>query len=340
MTARALSPILFTLLLLSVPSAPRAAGWANPDLLVTPDVVQANAGKADWVIVDCRELKDYAKGHIPGAISLGKPCKKALRDPTARAFKDPKKYESFLGKAGIGNQTHVVLYGEHKVTDTFKDVTVAFWVLEWLGHEKAHVLNGGIDAWIKAGKQLTNEPTVKAETTFKASVVARRYASTEEMVRIARGKQAGVTVIDARSRDEHAGKDIRALRGGYLPNTTVNIPHTETMEQDKDAATGKSKDNGYLSAERVAETYKGLDPARRTIAYCQTGTRSTLTYLELRLLGFKDPANYDDSWIVWANDLRYPVADEQWINFERLNEMEKRLKKLEEAGKPSELAAQ
>ncbi len=325
--------------LLALPAPSRAAGWANPDLLVTPEVVQANAGKPDWVVVDCRDLKEYAKGHIPGAISFGKECKKALRDPTARIFKDPKRYETFLGRAGIGNDTHVVFYGEHKVTDTFKDATVAFWLMEYLGHAKAHVLNGGLDAWTRAGKQLTNEPTIKPERTFKAHVVPSRYASSEEMLRIAEGREKNVVVIDARSRHEHDGEDIRALRGGYVPGTTMNVPHTETMDQEKDPATGKDRDSGYLSFERVASFYKGLDPSRRTISYCHTGTRSTLTYLELRLLGFKEPANYDDSWIVWGNTFRYPVANEQFINFERLEKLEKEVKKLEEASKAKELAA-
>ena len=341
MIRRAAAQVAFVVVLLAAPAGAQAAGWANPDLLVTPDVVQANVGKPDWVIVDCRDLKLYAKGHIPGAISFGKECKKALRDASARVFKDPKRYESFLGKAGIGNDTHVVFYGEHKVTDTFKDATVAFWVMEYLGHDKAHVLNGGIDAWLKAGKQLTNEPTLRPEKTFKAKVVASRYASTDEVLRIAQGKAKGVTVIDARSKNEHAGEDIRALRGGYVPNTTANIPHTATMDQDKDPATGKDVDNGYLSPDRVAAAYASLDKARRTIAYCQTGTRSTVTYLELRLLGFKEPANWDDSWIVWANQVRYPVENEQWINFERLGKVEKELKQLEDAAKAkAELAKQ
>jgi thiosulfate/3-mercaptopyruvate sulfurtransferase len=331
-TAAASLPLTVALLL--APAAAYAAGWANPDLLVGPDVVQANANKPDWVIVDCRDLKLYAKGHVPGAISFGKECKKALRDPTARIFKDVKRYETFLGKSGIGNDTHVVFYGEHKVTDTFKDATVAFWILEYLGHDKAHVLNGGIDAWIKAGKQLTNEPTLKPEKTFKAKVVASRLASTDEMLKIATGKEKGVVVIDARSKGEHAGEDIRALRGGYVPNTTVNIPHTETMDQQKDPDTGKDVDNGFLSPERVAGFYASMDKGKRTISYCHTGTRSTLTYLELRLLGFKEPANWDDSWIVWANQVRYPVENEQWINFERLNKVEKEVHKLEEASKP------
>ena len=62
-------------------------------------------------------------------------------------------------------------------------------------------------------------------------------------------------------------------------------------------------DNGFLTPKTVAGFYKSLDKSKRTIAYCQTGTRSTLTYLELRLLGFKDPANWDDSWRVYSSDL-------------------------------------
>lgn len=309
----------------------QAATWAHPELLLTPADVEKNASKADWVIVDCRDLKDYAKGHIPGAISFGKECKKALRDGSSRMFKDTKKYETIFGKSGIGNDTHVVFYGEHKVTDTFKDSTVAFWIMEYLGHDKAHVLNGGIDAWMKAGKKLTNEPSLKKETKFTAKVVASRNATTDEMLQIAQAKKKGATVIDARSKKEHEGEDIRSLRGGNVPNTSANIPHTDTMDQEKDPKTGKEIDNGYLSPDRTAGFYKDLDKSKRTIAYCHTGTRSTVTYLELRLLGFKEPANWDDSWIVWGSNLKYPVANEQWINFERLKKAEDDLKALKDA---------
>ncbi len=331
MVKRIGSLVIFGLILMLSTGYASASTWVNPNLLANPDQVQANAGKPDWVVVDCRDLKEYAKGHIPGAISFGKECKKALRDGTSRVFKDTKKYDHLFGKAGIGNDTHVIFYGEHKVTDTFKDSTVAFWVMEYLGHDKVQVLNGGLDAWLKSGKKLTNEPTIKPEKTFTAKVVPSRYCSTDEMLQIAQGKKKGVTVIDARSRKEHEGEDIRSLRGGYVPNTTVNIPHTETMDQEKDAKTGKDKDNGYISPDRVAGFYKDLDKNKRTVAYCHTGTRSTLTYLEMRLLGFKEPANWDDSWIVWGNNLRYPVANEQWINFERLKKVEDETHKLKDA---------
>ena len=78
--------------LLLVAGVAGAAGWANPGLLVNPETVKSNIDKADWVVVDARSLKDYAKGHIPGAISLGKRGKKAFRDSTSRVFKDVSKY--------------------------------------------------------------------------------------------------------------------------------------------------------------------------------------------------------------------------------------------------------
>jgi predicted sulfurtransferase len=41
-----------------------AAEWANPDLLVNPETVKQNIDKPNWVVIDARDLKDYAKGHI------------------------------------------------------------------------------------------------------------------------------------------------------------------------------------------------------------------------------------------------------------------------------------
>lgn len=301
-----------------------AAQWANPGLLVSADDVQKNINKADWVVVDCRDLEDYAKGHIPGAISLGKRCKKVLRDSTARVWRDVSKYEKLFGKAGIGNNSHVVFYyGDMK---TMTDATVGFWIMEYLGHDKAHVLNGGLDAWRKAGNRLDNKPVMKPATTFTAKVVASRYGSTDEVLDIANGQAPAVQLVDSRTAKEHQGKDIRAIRGGHVPNTTVNVSHMDTLAKEKNPKTGKMDAVAYLDPDTVSKALAGLDKGKRTLAYCQTGTRSTLTYLQLRLLGFKDPANWDESWRVYGSQLAYPVDDEQWYNFASVN---KKLKKLE-----------
>lgn len=328
--------VAFALLLpfVGVGMAP-AAEWVNPELLVSPETVKENIGKADWVVVDCRDLKDYAKGHIPDAISLGNRCDKALRDSTSRVFRDIAKYEKLLGKVGIGNDTHVIVYYGNMSTIT--RATVAFWVLEYLGHDKVHVLNGGLDAWRKAGNRLDNKPAMREPTTFKANVVASRYGSTDEVLQIANNELPDVQLLDSRTAKEYAGKDIRAIRGGHVPNTTLNVSHKDTLAQAKDPKSGKMVPIAYLDPDAVAAKFASLDPNKRTLAYCQTGTRSTMSYLQLRLLGFKDPANWDESWRVYGSQLSYPVAGEQWYNFASVNNkiksLEAKVKELETAAK-------
>ncbi len=308
-----------------------ASKWANPGLLVTPEIVKQNAAKPDWVIVDCRSLKDYAKGHIPGAISLGKRCKKALRDTTARVFRDSSKYEKLLGKVGIGNDTHVVFY--HGNIKTLTDATVGFWILEYLGHDKVYVLNGGLEAWRKAGNRLDNKPIRKKAATFKAKTMAIRYSPTDEILKIARGEAKDTQLFDSRTKAEFLGKDIRSVRGGYVPNTIGNVSHLDTLLQKKDPKTGKMVPTGYLDPDMAEKAFGSLDKSKRTVAYCQTGTRSTMTYLQLRLLGFKEPANWDESWRVYGAQLSYPAANEQWYNFAGVNKkikgLETKVKKLE-----------
>ncbi len=64
----------------------------------------------------------------------------------------------------------------------------------------------------------------------------------------------------------------------------------------------------YLDTDITAKAFEKFDKNRRIIVYCQTGTRSTLTYLQLRLLGFKNPTNWDDLWRVYGAQVAYADA--------------------------------
>lgn len=294
-----------------------ALAWVNPDLLMTPDDVEKVIGKTDWIILDCRDKQDYETEHIPGAIFLGSSCREALRDGTERVLK-PEQLEKILGSAGISNDKHVVVYGDAK---KIVHAAVGFWILEYLGHDKVHFLDGGMTEWKAAGKPVTKESVQPQPATFKAHVVPSRYASTEEILRIARGDIKDIQLIDSRTEKEHKGKESRSLRGGFIPNTTINVSHELTY----DKRTGKILPEKFLN-----KFFGSLDKNKRTIGYCQTGSRSTLTYLQLRLMGFKDVANYDDSWIVYGNSIYppYPVANEQWINLEGIVKMKADIDKL------------
>ena len=301
---------------LLVSASAYSAEYANPNLLVTPSNVEKNKDK--WIVIDCRDkeattdkktgetFKGYIDGHIPGAITLGGECGKVLRTKeTATVFTDTadpkkydtKKYEEILGNAGISSDKTVVVYADVK---RITGASVGFWILEWLGAKDVRFLNGGIEAWEAAGKKLDTTETKLQKATFKANpeTMKKRIATTEEVLKIAKGEIKDAQLIDSRTPGEYAGTDVRAKRGGRIPSCLLNVSHTETF----DKKTGMIK-----SMDELEKLFGKLDKNKRTIPYCQTGTRSTLTYLQFRLMGFKDVANYDDSWIIWGNREDLPL---------------------------------
>lgn len=305
--------------------------WANPGLLYSVEQAAKIVGDSKWVILDCRDQETYEKGHIPGAVSLGKKSAKSiLRDGTARTFKDVAKYEKIFGEAGIGNDLNVLVYSDmkHKLMD---DAYFTFWLLEYLGHTKVYLLEGGLDAWIKVGNKVETAPSKGNPAGFKAQPKINLLAASDELLEIAKGTQKNSQLIDCRTREEFEGYDIRAFRGGHVPNVTKNISHVTFFEQKKDEKTGKNAPTGIFSEAAVTKALEGLDKNKRTIFMCQTGTRSTFGYFLSRLMGFKNSANHDDGWLLWSSNFlkNYPVESEQWIDLSRIDELEKKIKELE-----------
>lgn len=292
------------LVFLFVSNAGYCAEYTNPQLLVSPADIQKNA--ATWVILDCREpkttidkktsqaLKGYNDGHVPGAVNLGGDCAKVLRDEKSRVRKTDE-VAKILGDAGISSDKTVVVYEDAK---RITDATVGFWILDYEGQRDVRFLNGGIEAWQAAGGKLDEKATKLPPAKYDAHVHKEKIATTEEVLKIAKGEDSGSQLVDSRTPGEYKGTDVRAKRGGHVPHCPVNISHVELY----DKATGKIK-----SMDDLNKIYGGLDKTRRVIPYCQTGTRSTLAYLVFRLMGFRDPANYDDSWIIWGNSDDLPI---------------------------------
>ncbi len=117
--------------------------YADPfiSLLISGDELEANLGKAGLVVIDARSA-GYEAGHIPGAISLkwGDYVKEDMNLKTTREL------EEQLGEAGLSNDVVFVVYDD--TTASWGAAGRVFWMLEYLGCDKVHVLNGGWDKWI------------------------------------------------------------------------------------------------------------------------------------------------------------------------------------------------
>lgn len=307
-------------LVLAIISGQALAGGS--DLIVDTAFVRDKTGKHGWVLVDMRDADAYKQGHIPGAVNLPAWVSKAFADDTRRQTESLAKMEQTLGEMGIGNDSHIIVYGEPKHTSWN---AVMFWAMELFGCNSdsmrctVRFYDEGVNGWKADGGTLDlTVPAVKP-ATFKAAATSKRRAKADEVVRIAEGRERG-SIVDVRSANEYKGLDVRALRGGHI-SKAVNIDFAKNF----DANTFR-----MLPLDQLQEIYKDVPKSERVIVHCQTGQRASYAYLVLRALGYKDVANYDDGWRVYGSDLKLPVEDETWYDFNKVNMAIKAVKEMQE----------
>jgi thiosulfate/3-mercaptopyruvate sulfurtransferase len=283
----------------AIPSPARyaaASGYANPQLLIETEELAPRLGEAGLRIVDTRSKEEYAKGHIPGALNLRW---QALDDLEANKQGLPiaaSKAEELFSGLGIGGDTSVVAYDGPK--NPFGAARL-FYVLEFFGHSKVRVLNGGFAKWGQEGRSVSTEAPKPAKGVFVARPRPELLA-TAEQVRARLGEPT-VCLLDARSDAEYSGKDVRASRGGRIPGA-VNVDYLRTIRPD---------DHTLRSAEELRRIFEaaGATPDRETITYCHTGGRAAHDYFVLRLLGYQRLKNYDGSWAEWGDSDALPVEE-------------------------------
>jgi thiosulfate/3-mercaptopyruvate sulfurtransferase len=122
------------------------------DLLIKPEELLPHLGEADWVVIDGRFMlgrpdekeAQYQKAHIPGAVYAH--LKRDLADHVVQGVTGrhplPSREETArrLGQMGVGPETQVVVYDD--VGGALAAGRI-WWMLRWIGHEKAAVLDGG-----------------------------------------------------------------------------------------------------------------------------------------------------------------------------------------------------
>ncbi len=259
-----------------------AADYDNPQLLVSAAALNGMLTRDDLRVIDVRPRAEYDAGHIPGALSI--PAE-SVNDPAAqvdgaRLLDDD--LAALFGSRGIDKSTQVVLYDDKGGFHAAR----LFWMLDYFGHRKVGILNGGIQKWTAAGLGLSREkPKVRA-ARFTPSPMDRRIASADWLLE--RREDPSVVVIDVRP--------PALFRKGHIP-WARSIPWAQNL-----AADGTLKSADELLAHFAAH---GVTPDKNIASHCQDGKASAHSYFVLRLLGFPRVRSYDRSWSEWgaADDL-------------------------------------
>jgi len=277
------------------------AEYAHPEKLVETDWVAEHLNDADIRIVESDEdVLLYDVGHIPGAVKID--WVQDLNDPIKRDYIDKARFEKLLSKAGIGQNTRVLFYGDKNNWWA----CYALWVFQLFGFTNTALINGGRQKWIDEGRELTKDVPSYPATDYKS---AERDDNTIRAFRddVLEHLEKGLPLVDVRSPGEYSGELLAipgypqegALRGGHIP-TAKSIPWAK-------AVTEKAT---FKSAEDLKTLYdsQGIKGDADTIAYCRIGERSSLTWFVLTyLLGYPNVRNYDGSWTEWGNLVGAPI---------------------------------
>jgi thiosulfate/3-mercaptopyruvate sulfurtransferase len=274
--------------------------------LVGIDELSRHLADADWVVCDCRhDLSDYDAGrraydeaHIPGARFLH--LDEDLSGPKTglngrHPLPHPRTFALRMGALGIDDTKQVVAY------DATGGAYAArlWWMLRWIGHGRAAVLDGGWQAWLAAGLPATPQPAMVKPTTYALRV--RPQLAVEAAFVAAHLSDPQVTVIDARSPDRFRGEnETLDPVGGHIPGA-ANRFFRANLE-----------DSGSFKAPPVLkEEFSQLLGARDVhgvVHQCGSGVTACHNLLAMEHAGLAGSKLYPGSWSEWVSDRSRPIA--------------------------------
>ena len=259
---------------------------------INVDQLADNLDKPDWVIVDASyNLKDkaagyesYQAGHIPGAV-YAHPFKHLSGPPLTDQGRHPlpssDQLEMVFTRLGISSGTQVIAYDNQGIT-----AARLWWLLNYMGHQKVAVLDGGIKAWTDSGRETkpgieTNEPgDFEGQANREMLVVLDEVLEQRLLVD---SRDAG------RYRGDSSGADPAA---GHIPGAK-NRPHA--LNKDENLLL---RDATELKAE-FAELL-GSVPSEESTFYCGSGISACQNLLTMAHLGMKIGKLYVGSWSEWS----------------------------------------
>ena len=276
-------------------------GYVHPEALVDTDWVAAhlNDPKVRLIEVDV-DTSAYNQGHIPGAVGFN--WQKELQDQVVRAPLSKEHLEDLLSRAGVSNDTTIVLYGDNN--NWF--AAWAFWILKYYGHQDVRLLDGGRVKWLAENRETTTDIHEYPRTNYQAQSPSTDIRAFRDQI-LAELGQADVALVDVRSPGEFSGELLApanlpqegAQRGGHIPGA-ANIPWSQAVQSD----------GTFKPADELRTLYegKGITADKDVVAYCRIGERSSHTWFVLSyLLGYPHVRNYDGSWTEWGSLIGAPI---------------------------------
>lgn len=255
------------------PPAPGAISTDDLDALMLAGAV---------TVVDVRGTDAFEAGHIGGASVIDAADLRATVDGVSGQVAPPEQAQMVLEAAGLQPEDTVVVYSATNDTAAARVV----WTLRYYGHTgKVWTLDGGLDQWTSEAREIQSESRPIGASSYAPQVVdALRVDAPWVLDHL---DDPSVTLVDARSDAEFAD--------GHIPGAL-----------SVDWVTNLDGAGLYRSTDELQALY-GPPPQDQTlVVYCQTGSRASVDWLVLTMLGYDDVRIYDGSWSEWSANPKYP----------------------------------
>ena len=257
----------------------------------------------------------YNKRHIAGATysDLHKELAvKGTAPETGDAEREwlvpsPEDVARSLRRWRVGDGDRVVFYDDVGLN---RQAIRGYWLLRLYRYpaDRLFILDGGIEAWRRAGGETTTEvpePDLADGLRAPATLGDRDdslIATYDQVLAWSdeAAKPDGPTrILDVRTAAEWVGADLRARRGGHIPGARQRC-FVDLLTEE---GTFRSVDE-MVSLVRAS----GADPAEIRVTYCQGGVRAALVWFALHeLAGFDEVRSYAGSWEDWGNRADSPI---------------------------------
>ena len=280
-------------------------GMSYDTLISTADLAR-HLDDPRFVVVDVRHdlmqaehwgEAQYAAGHIPGArfAHLDRDLSAKMTGRNGRhPLPAPADAAATFGRLGISADSQVVAYDQGNGMFAAR----LWWMLRWLGHDAAAVLDGGFARWTAEGRPVdTTTPSVEP-VTFQPKQVLPTVSSTGVMASLPRHT---LLLFDGRAPERFRGEtEPLDPVAGHLPGA-LNRPASRNV-----SANGTFRPARELRAEFDAMLHGR--PVEDVVHYCGSGVVACHNVLAMAVAGYPLTRLYPGSWSEWVSDRRRPIA--------------------------------
>ncbi len=268
----------------------------QPDLLVTDTWLAPRLNDPSVVVLHIGTDAVYRAAHVPGARLVLSSALAVDRNGLPAELPDAATLDALFEAAGVSDGSHVVLTGDGPL-----NAARGFFTLDYLGHQRVSMLDGGLAGWRAAGRPIETTVTTVARGAFTPRVQSARLVDADWVsVRLNR---SGVALVDVRTNPEYTGEVAASAlipRPGHIPSARNVFWRTlEVSDTDR-----RLKPEAML---RELLEGAGAAPGTSVVTYCSTGVQSSMGYFAARYLGY-DVKLYDGSFIDWSQRLQLPVT--------------------------------